>query len=113
MSPTATCAPRCWAAANQLAELDVARWRPEVADRLIDLREGDPLSAPPGVPARCVALAAQALRAREVVDLALEDDGAAVSAAEARRRRDALDPLARAARRALVAACSPEVWPPD
>ena len=100
-------------AANRLAELDVARWRPEVADRLVDLRERDPLTAPPGVPARCADLAARALRAREVVDLALQDDGGAVSAAEARRRRDALDPLDRAARRALVAACSPEVWPPD
>jgi hypothetical protein len=100
-------------AANRLAELDVARWRPEVADRLLDLRERDPLTAPPGVPARCVDLAARALRAREVVDLAQEDDGGAASATEARHRRDALDPLARAARRALVAACSPEVWPPD
>ncbi len=100
-------------AANRLAELDVARWRPEVADLLLDLRERDPLTAPPGVPARCVGLAARALRAREVVDLALADDGAALSASEARARRDALDPLARAARHALVAACSPEVWPPD
>lgn len=99
-------------AANLLAELDVARWRPEVADRLMNLRAHDPLSAPPGVPARCVDLAARAMRARQVVDLALEDDGGAFSAAEAQRRRDALDPLARAARRGLVAACSPEVWPP-
>ena len=28
-------------------------------------------------------------------------------------RREALRPLDRAGRRALVAACSPEVWPPD
>jgi hypothetical protein len=27
------------------------------------------------------------------------------------RRRDLLQPLGRAARRAIVAACSPEVWP--
>jgi len=46
------------------------------------------------------------------VELALDDDGAAVSAYEIATRRDALRPLEQAARRALVAACSPEVWPP-
>ncbi|MBS41922.1 MAG: hypothetical protein CMH83_01850 [Nocardioides sp.] len=99
-------------AAEGLAALDVAKWRPEVADRLMDLRHRATPYAPPGVPARCVDLAARAVQALEVVDLALEDDGAAVSASEARARRDALVPLERAGRRALVAACSPEVWPP-
>ena len=47
----------------------------------------------------------------EVVDVALLDEGGAVSASEVRRRREALQPLERAARRALVAACSPEGWP--
>jgi hypothetical protein len=99
--------------ASALADLDVARWRPEVADRLMDLRHRGPLSAPDGVPTRCLDLAARGRQAMEIVDLALEDDGAAVSASEAARRRDALVPLDRAGRRALVAACSPEVWPPD
>jgi hypothetical protein len=58
-----------------------------------------------------VDLAARALQARAIVDLALEDDGGAVSAAEAQARRAALQPLGAAARRGLVAACSPEVWP--
>lgn len=98
--------------AQALADLDVARWRPEVADRLMNLRHRAPVSAPPGVPARCVDLAARGLQATEIVDLALEDDGGAVSAAEIASRREALVPLARAGRRALVAACSPEVWPP-
>lgn len=98
--------------ANALAALDVARWRPEVADQLMDLRHREPLTAPDGVPARCVELAARGLQAIDVVALALEDDGAAVSASEAQQRRDALVPLDRAGRRALVAACSPEVWPP-
>lgn len=99
--------------AEALAELDVARWRPEVADRLLDLRHRETLVAPAGVPARCVELAARGLQAQEIVELALEDDGAAVSAYEIEARRAALLPLDRAGRRALVAACSPEVWPPD
>lgn len=99
--------------AAELARLEVARWRPEVADLLMNLRHRHPVTAPPGVPARCVELAARGLQAVEIVEFALEDDGGAVSIAEARGRRDALVPLERAGRRALVAACSPEVWPPD
>ena len=99
-------------AEDALARLDIARWRPEAVDLLMNahLRRG--LPAPDGVPARCVVLATRALEALEVVALALEDDGGAVTAHEAGRRRDALLPLGRAARRALVAAASPEVWPP-
>ena len=37
-------------AADALAALDVARWRPEVADRLMNLRHRPRLVAPPGVP---------------------------------------------------------------
>ena len=99
--------------AEALARLDVARWRPEVADRLMNLRRRDPVPAPDGVPPRCVDLAARGLQALDIVDIALEDDGGAVSAYEVETRRDALVPLARAGRRALVAACSPEVWPPS
>ncbi|MCD4535253.1 hypothetical protein LRP67_14260 [Nocardioides sp. cx-169] len=99
--------------ARDLAALDVARWRPEVADRLLNLRHVVPLAAPPGVPARCVDLAARGLQALEIVDLALADDGGAITAAEIAARRAALVVLERAGRRALVAACSPEVWPPS
>ena len=53
-----------------------------------------------------------ALQAAGIVELALADDGAAVSAGEAAERRLALRSLGTAARQALVAACSPEVWPP-
>lgn len=95
-----------------LADLDVARWRPDVADELMNLRHRAPLTAPPGVPTRCLDLAERALQATEIVELALADDGAAVSAGEIRARREALAPLARAARRALTAAGSPAVWPP-
>ena len=100
------------AAADQLARLDVARWRPEVADLLHDLRAGDPLPAPPGVPARAHDLARRALHLAVVVDVALADEGAAVSAGEMAARRDALVPLERAVRRALTAAFSPDGWPP-
>ncbi|GAA1479390.1 hypothetical protein GCM10009623_38360 [Nocardioides aestuarii] len=99
------------AAADGLAALDVARWRPEAADLFLDRRRPAP-AAPPGVPARCVDLAGRALTAVAIADLALDDDGGAVSASEAQARQAVLLPLERAARRALVAACSPEVWPP-
>jgi hypothetical protein len=98
--------------ADALARLDVARWRPEVADRLLNLRHREPVAAPDGVPPRCVDLAARGLQALDITDLALEDEGGAVSAAEIAAREGALRPLARAGRRALVAASSPEVWPP-
>ncbi|WP_139983279.1 hypothetical protein [Nocardioides litoris] len=97
--------------AERLAALDVARWRPEVADRLMNLRHRPSVPAPPGVPPRCVDLAARGLQAMGIADLALEDDGGAVSLSEIEHRRQALAPLARAGRRALVAATSPEVWP--
>lgn len=99
--------------ANALATLGVSRWRPEVADELLNLRHREAVEAPPGVPARCVELASRGLQAIGIVDLALEDDGGALSAADAMAREAALRPLARAGRRALVAACSPEVWPPS
>ena len=99
-------------AAEALAALDVARWRPEAAD-LLTGAGGEPLPLPEGVPARCADLARRALAAEAVVEVALADDGGAVTAAEITLRREALYPLERAARRALVAACSPEAWPPD
>ena len=98
--------------AEALAALDVARWRPEVADRLMNLRHRPGLVAPDGVPARCVDLASRGLQAVEIADLALEDHGGAVSAAEITARERALRPLERAGRVALVTAGSPEVWPP-
>ena len=55
-------------------------------------------------------LAARSLQAHAIVALALEDEGGAVSSTEVELRRSALRPLDAAARRGLVAACSPEVW---
>ncbi len=92
--------------ADELAALDVARWRPEVADELMALRRPQELDVPDGMLPRAQRMLALATRCRTIVDLALVDDGGAVTADEAERRRQALLPLDRAARRALVAACS-------
>jgi hypothetical protein len=89
-----------------LAGLDVARWRPEVADELMALRQAADFVFPHGMAPRAVRLAALATRCRTIVDLALEDDGGSITAAEADARRQALGPLDHAARRGLVAACS-------
>ena len=97
--------------AEELARLDVARWRPEVADELTDLRRPHPVEAPPGVPSRCLSLAGRGIQAMTIVELALVDDGSAITAAETTQRQSALVSLERASRRALVAACSPDVWP--
>ena len=93
-------------AANRLADLDVARWRPDVADELLALRRTSDLRFPPHWSGRAVQLASLASRCRAIVDLALDDDGGTVSASEADARRAALAPLDHAARRGLVAACS-------
>ena len=97
--------------AQRLADLDVARWSPDTADAFDDLRHPPEVHAPPGTPAQSVALAVRGVLMEAVVRTALADHGGAVSAAEVMARRDALDELSRHARRALVAACSAEVWP--
>ncbi|TWD83893.1 hypothetical protein FB561_5062 [Kribbella amoyensis] len=99
-------------AADSLAELDVAKWKPEIADALIDIRKigsgkGDDLA--PGYEPRAVKTAATARRCLAIADAALDDDGAAITGADADARRRTLLELAAAARRALVAACGPPV----
>ncbi len=95
---------------DALAGLDVARWRPGVAEAIVDLRAvgrstGDGL--PHGDSARSDDLAARARRCLLVCELALVDDGGAMTSFEADSRRQALRRLEHAARRALVAACGP------
>lgn len=92
--------------ADALAAMDVSRWRPEVADELMALRRPVDLTLPGGTSERASRMLGLANRCRTIVELALEDDGGAVSAAEAAGRRAALLPLDHAARRAVVAACS-------
>ena len=92
-------------AASALAALDVARWRPAVADGLARMRRGSTPDLPPGHEARAVRLLAAADRLAAVLDLAVADPaGGAVNSAEARARDDALRPLATAVRRARLAA---------
>lgn len=94
--------------AEALSDLDVARWRPDVADELMDLRRPLALPVPASISGRTQALLALATRCRRIVRLALEDDGNAVTAREIDARREALLPLERAARRAVVAGCDPD-----
>jgi hypothetical protein len=89
-----------------LADLDVARWRPEVADELMELRRPADLVVPSEMAPRAVRMMSLATRCRTIVELALADDGASITAAEADARRQALAPLDHAARRGLVAACT-------
>ncbi|MGA9747053.1 MAG: hypothetical protein WBQ50_06320 [Nocardioides sp.] len=93
-------------ASEALADLDVARWRPDVADELMALRRATDLVLPATMAPRAVRLAGLAARCRLIVDLALEDDGGAITASEADSRRAVLMPLDHAARRGLVAACA-------
>jgi hypothetical protein len=95
-----------------LEGLGLARGRDDLASRLAAVdRRSRSMSLPPGFPARAVRLVEQATRLAAVVSLAREDDGAAVTSAEALRREDALRPLARTARRAMCAGYSAAAEP--
>ena len=96
---------------ESLLTLDVARWRPELADALADLRrtsrsgkdEGSWL--PPGYPARARLLLSRAAQLGRVVELATADDpGGSVTVGEVNGRRLALASLERAVRRARLSA---------
>jgi hypothetical protein len=92
-------------AASALAALDVATWRPEVADGLAKVRRGSTPDLPPGHDGRAVRLLAQADRLAAVLDLAAAGaPGGAATGAEARARDEALRPLRTAVRRARLAA---------
>lgn len=93
-----------------LTELDLARERPELADALTDLVTAvlDPRLTPPSLDERHRTLLERALRLRGICEVALEDDGAAASAAHAASRRAVLTPLLDVARRAISAAT--ETW---
>jgi hypothetical protein len=94
-------------AADEVARLDVASWRPEIAEDLEVLRrpgrhaEQLPFSGP-----ECAHLASEALRAGAIVGLARADDTGTISVWDADLRSAALQPLDHAARTALVAAAS-------
>jgi hypothetical protein len=91
---------------RRLVDLDVAAWQPDIPDLLLNLRHRTPLPFPPGYDARRVETSERALLCLDILELARAGDGGAVSSYEMDRRRQALGDLARAARRALVGACS-------
>lgn len=95
--------------AGVLRDLDVARWRPDVADALADLRRQarkgmDDDELPGGYPVRARDLLVRARQLGAVVSLALEDTGGAVDTREAVERERALRSLGALVRRARVAA---------
>ena len=93
-------------ATDALTRLDVARWRDDAADRVAAVRDGGlPRGAlPPSAPPRSVQVLATAARVRAIVELAAEDDGAAVTGYEAQQRAATLRGLAAVSRRAMAAA---------
>ncbi|OLE27659.1 MAG: hypothetical protein AUG44_09685 [Actinobacteria bacterium 13_1_20CM_3_71_11] len=93
-------------ATAQLARLDVAQWRPELAGALATLRRPDSVGdLPPGYDARARRLYARATVLDGVLALAGQSaPGGAVTGFEARQRDEALRPLLTACRRALAAA---------
>src|SRR5690606_21499639 len=97
------------AAIERLVALDVGHMSPEMADALRELRRvggpGDEALAP-GYSARAERVGARARQCLAICELALSDDGGAITAYEANARREALRGLEHAARRGLVAACA-------
>lgn len=96
-------------AARALTALDVARWRPELADELQDLRRQarqgiDTDELPGGYPGRAREVLVKARQLAGVLQLAAGDPGAAVDSREAAARAEVLRDLARVIRRARVAA---------
>jgi hypothetical protein len=96
-------------AARALADLDVARWNPEVGDALHDLRRAarrgiDADELPGSWPPRARQVLVQARQLAGVLALASQDVGGAVDSREAEARDRVLRELARVVRRARVAA---------
>jgi hypothetical protein len=100
------------AATDALDALDVARWRPEAADRISEIRSGrggDLLA--PGYPQRAHRVLALAQRVAAIADLASDDDGGAYNIHGMSGRDAELRQLARAARRAQLAAYNSAAGP--
>jgi hypothetical protein len=94
-------------ATDALTRLDVANWRPELAEALGAIRHHgrdahDVLA--PGYPPRAFRVLALAQRLEAITTLAREQDGAAVSATQMAARSALLRPLERAIARAQLAA---------
>ena len=97
--PTASYEASLVQAAERLAALDVAAWSPEAADALAGLRAPSEFDAAMSFPSGQAARAfVSGLRGMEIVALATRDDGGSLSAHEAARRVEHLQPLERASR---------------
>ncbi len=99
-------------AIEALVALDLARERPDLADTLNDLVTAvlDPRVLPPGLGTRQRELTERSLRLLRICELALTDDGAAATAAQAREREAVLRPLHAVARRGVAAGS--QTWGP-
>jgi hypothetical protein len=92
-------------AARTLAQLDVARWNPEVPSLLAGLGRTTAPGLPPDHDPLALSVLGRAQRMAAVLDLALTDaPGAAVNHRQAAARDTALRPLADAVREAITAA---------
>jgi hypothetical protein len=93
-------------ATEALADMDVSRWREDASDRIAAIRDGglDRRAAPGSTPPRALRVLASASRVRAIVDLAMQDDGAAIVGWQASARRATLRDVGEVARRAMVAA---------
>jgi hypothetical protein len=102
-------------ATTTLSTLDVARWRDDAAAAIADVRSGvlSRTALPPTAPPRALAVLATAARVRAIVELATQDDGAAISGWEATQRAEALRGLDAVARRGIVAAVNAALEPSD
>lgn len=97
-------------AARGLTELGVARWNPGLPAALAAVDPNRGLEQlPPTLDPRRSGLIARAMRMHTALSLALAEDGGARTVSESNRRRELLQPLERAVRRAVVAACAPEL----
>ncbi len=96
---------------EELARLDVASWQPEIPDLLLNRHEPRTSELPPGLSSRRIDIIERAALCLEIVHLAAQDEGGSVSAYEMSARRASLGRLDRAARHALMAACSDSLGP--
>lgn len=96
-------------AARALADMDVARWNPDIGDALHDLRRSarrglDDDELPGSWPPRAREVLVKARQLAGVITLAQQDVGGSIDAREADARDKVLRDLARVVRRARVAA---------
>lgn len=96
-------------ATTALASLNQQSWRPSTTQTVGRLRESErDLRLPHHVGARADSLVRRAISVLTMLEAAQADDGDAISAHVAHARSASLAPLDRAARRAIVAAVSPD-----